>query len=226
MEIKSEFLTKENLKRVIDLTPENVEKVFEYATTNENGEKILSNDADKYDTLIKEVNICGEPNNRFPTTYFDLLKLQNTDVCVANFLRQTRIAHLNKGLSPEDERFTKLITFDYAGLRIFNGTNGIKMKDGEGIMKYASALPRKTIAQMLSLAIGHKFIEPLKETEKIDKEGNHILVMDSSKGIFRGMVPIISMETKKFLEESIMSRMQKPTPPTAPSGQGEDGGRE
>lgn len=230
METRNVTPTKEELKGMLDLTAENVEKIFLFSTSDANGKKILSNNSQEYNAIIKETNICEKPNDMFPTVYFDIVNLRDAKICVANFLKQLRIAFLNKGLSPEDARYKKLITSDYARLKMCDGTNVTKMNDGAGIMKYATVWADnkhpEALKQFLALMRGLEFIEPLKQTNQLDKNGKPIFAIDTTKGVFPGMIPQMSMETKKALEVLMMKQMQKPTPPTAPSRQGEDGGRE
>ena len=123
-------------KGILDLTPENVERVFLYASADQGGKRILSKDKTMYDALIHEVNACEKPDSRFPTVYFNEFKLLNTRLVVRNFLRQLRIFFLNKGLSPDNEKYVKCIPSDYARLKVCDGTNVIKMNDGAGWMKY------------------------------------------------------------------------------------------
>ena len=230
MENKKETLTKEELKGMLDLTPENVERVFLYATADKNGKRILSKDNTKYDALIHEVNACEKPDSRFSTVYFNEFKLVDTRFTVGNFLRQLRISFLNKGLSPDNEKYIKCIPSDYARLKICDGTNVIKMNDGTGSMKFATVWvgndQPETLNQLLTLAIGNNLIEPMRVTNKIGKDGKPVLGIDTTKGAFPGWIPLLSAETTKSLEALMMKQMQKPTVPTAPSGQGEDGSRE
>ena len=230
MKTKNETLTKEELKGLLDLTPENVEKVFLYSASDRDGNRILSNDENKYIALIHEVNACEKSDDRFPNVYFNEYKLRDARVAVINFLRQLRITFLNKGLSPEDERYKKIITSDYVRLKICDGTNVTKMNDGVENMKFATVWADKehpeSLNQLLTLAVGLRLIEPLKQTNHVDMNGKPILAINTTKGVFPRMMPQMSMETKKSLEVLMMKQMQKPTPPTAPSGQGEDGGRE
>lgn len=228
MENNKKTLTEEELKGMLDLTPENVEKIYIFSTTDYDGKKILSKSEENF--FVDKVDICKEPNDLFPPVYMDMHKLRTARVTVLNFLRQLRITFMNKGLSPEDERFKKMITADYARLKICDGTNVTKMNDGTGSMKYATVWANEkhpeALNQLLALAVGLEFIEPLKKTNQIGKNGKPIFAIDTTKGFLPELMPQMSMETKKALEALMMKQMQKTTAPTAPSGQGEDGVRE
>ena len=76
MKTKNETLTKEELKGFLDLTPENVEKVFLYSASDRDGNRILSNDENKYIALIHEVNACEKSDDRFPNVYFNEYKFK------------------------------------------------------------------------------------------------------------------------------------------------------
>ena len=104
------------------------------------------------------------------------------------------------------------------------------MNDGTGSMKFATVWvgndQPETLNQLLTLAIGNNLIEPMRVTNKIGKDGKPVLGIDTTKGAFPGLIPLMSAETKKALEALMIKQMKKPTAPTAPSGQGEDGSRE
>ena len=230
MENEKNTLTEE-LKGMLDLTPENVERVFLFSTVDADNKNIEPNDEKKYRAVIKEVNLCNQPNDMYPPAFFNMINFPKTRGCVANLIKQLRICFLNKGLRPDDPKYKKVITKDYARLKICDGkTNMVPMKDGEGMLKYATMWAdqnhTESLDKLLYLAIGLDFMEPLKITNQKDKAGNPILAIDTTKGIFPGIIPLMSKETKESLEEVFTARMQKPTAPTAPSGQGEDGSRE
>lgn len=189
MENEKNTLTEE-LKGMLDLTPENVERVFLYATADKNGKRILCKDSSKYDALIHEVNACAKPDSRFSTVYFNEFNLVNTRFAVGCFLRQLRISFLNKGLNPDNEKYIKCIPSDYARLKICDGTNVIKMNDGTGSMKFATVWvgndQPETLNQLLTLAIGNNLMDPLKVTNRIGKDGKPILGIDTTKGAFPG----------------------------------------
>lgn len=230
MENNMKIPTKEELK-YLDLTPENVDKVFLFSTLDSDNKIIETNDDSKYRAMIKEINLCDKPNDMYPPVYVNMFNFVETRGVVSDFIRQLRICFLNKGLKPDDPRYKKVITKDYARLKICDGkTNMVPMKDGEGMLKYATMWAdqnhTKSLDKLLYLAIGHNFMEPLKITKQKDKEGNPILAIDTTKGLLPGIIPQMSKETKESLEEVFIARMKKPTAPTAPSGQGEDGSRE
>ena len=230
MENNMKIPTKEELE-YLDLTPENVDKVFLFSTVDADNKKIEANDEKKYRAVIKEVNLCNQPNDMYPPAFFNMINFPKTRGCVANLIKQLRICFLNKGLRPDDPKYKKVITKDYARLKICDGkTNMVPMKDGEGMLKYATMWAdqnhTESLDKLLYLAIGLDFMEPLKITNQKDKAGNPILAIDTTKGLLPGIIPQMSKETKESLEEVFIARMKKPTAPTAPSGQGEDGSRE
>ena len=202
----------EDLK-YLDLTPENVEKVFLYCTVDADNKKIESNDDNKYRAMIKEINLCDQPNNIYSPIYVNMFNFVDTRGVVSDFIRQLRICWINKGLKPEDPKYKGLITKNYARLKICDGkTNMIPMRDGEGMLKYATiwADQKHTDAlnKLLCLGIGHGFIEPLKVANQKDKNGDPILVIDTTKGLFPGIIPQMSKETKESLEEVFRKHTQ------------------
>ena len=210
MENEKNTLTEE-LKGMLDLTPENVERVFLYATADKNGKRILCKDSSKYDALIHEVNACAKPDSRFSTVYFNEFNLVNTRFAVGCFLRQLRISFLNKGLNPDNEKYIKCIPSDYARLKICDGTNVIKMNDGTGSMKFATVWvgndQPETLNQLLTLAIGNNLMDPLKVTNRIGKDGKPILGIDTTKGAFPGLIPLMREEKKKALEALVIKQL-------------------
>lgn len=230
MENNMKIPTKEELE-YLDLTPENVDKLFLFCTVDFDEKKIETNDKDQYKAIIGDINLCDTPNDKYPPVYVNMLKFVETRGIVADLIRQLYICFLNKGLKPDNSKYKKVITKDYARLKICDGkTNMVPMKDGKGMLKYATMWAdqnhTESLDKLLYLAVGHRLIYPLKVVDQKDKAGNPILAIDTTKGILPGMIPQMSKETKESLEEVFTARMQKPTPPTAPSGQGEDGSRE
>ena len=78
------------------------------------------------------------------------------------------------------------------------------MNDGTGWMKYATVWvgnnQPEALNQLLTLAIGNNLIEPMKITNRMGKDGKPVLGIDTTEGIFPGMVPLMSAETQKVLE--------------------------
>ena len=96
----------------------------------------------------------------------------------------------------------------------------------EFVSVWANQEHKDSIDQLLYMARGLDLIYPLKDSGTKDKDGNPVLVVDTTHRIFERMVPRYSEETKATLSKLIMAKAKKPTTPTAPSGQGEDGGME
>ena len=97
------ILTEEELSGILDLTPENVEKIYVFSSTNYNGEKLLSKSEENY--FINKIDICREQVDSFPSVYIDMHKLRTVRVPVLNFLRQLRVIFMNKGLSVNEEKY-------------------------------------------------------------------------------------------------------------------------
>lgn len=202
----------EDLK-YLDLTPENVEKVFLYCTVDADNKKIESNDENKYRAVIMEINLCEQHNDMHLPVYVNMVTFPKTRQVVADLIKQLRICWINKGLKPEDPNYKRVITKDYARLKICDGkTNMVPMKDGSGMLKYATMWADQNhtdaLDKLLYLGVGLDFIKPLKVTNQKDKNGNQILAIDTTKGIFPGIIPLMSKETKESLEEVFRKHTQ------------------
>lgn len=230
MKEKLNIPTKEEISKFLDLNVENVNKVFLYSRTNENGEIIESNDPEKYGPFIKEIKLNENSSSEQPV-YFDLNKLFQTREAVMGFFQQLQISFWNKGLQKDDPRYTKTILKDLVGLKACDGkTNVIKLKNKMGreefVSLWANQEHKDSIDQLLYMARGLDLIYPLKDSGTKDKDGNPVLVVDTTHRIFEKMIPRYSEETKATLSKLIMAKAKKPTAPTSPNGQGEDGGME
>lgn len=230
MEEKINIPTKEEVSKFLDLNVENVNKVFLYATVDRNGKKLESSDFQKYKTVIKDATLLEEGSSD-KTVYFNLDKLLGVRGAISGFFQQLQISFWNKGLRNDDPRYTKTAVKDLIGLKACDGkTNVIKLKNKAGreefVSVWADQAHKDSIDQLLYMARGLEMIEPLKDSGAKDKSGNPILVVDTTHRIFEKMIPRYSEETKATLSKLIMAKAKKPTAPTAPSGQGEDGGME
>lgn len=230
MEEKINIPTKEEVSKFLDLNVENVNKVFLYATVDKNGNKLESNDFQKYKTVIKDTTLLKEDSSD-KTVYFNLDRLLGVRGAISGFFQQLQISFWNKGLQKDDPRYTKTAVKDLIGLKACDGkTNVIKLKNKAGkeefVSVWADQAHKDSIDQLLYMARGLEMIEPLKDSGAKDKSGNPVLVVDTTHRIFEKMIPRYSEETKATLSKLIMAKAKKPTAPTAPNGQGEDGGME
>ena len=230
MEEKINIPTKEEVSKFLDLNVENVNKVFLYATVDKNGNKLESNDFQKYKTVIKDATLLKEDSSD-KTVYFNLDRLLEVRGAISGFFQQLQISFWNKGLQKDDPRYTKTAVKDLIGLKACDGkTNVIKLKNKAGkeefVSVWADQAHKDSIDQLLYMARGLEMIEPLKDSGAKDKSGNPVLVVDTTHRIFEKMIPRYSEETKATLSKLIMAKAKKPTAPTAPNGQGEDGGME
>ncbi len=231
MKEKSNIPTKEDISKFLDLNVENVNKVFLYATTDRNGKRIESGENEKYDALLKAVTLRKEGTSSEEPIYLNMDRIFHIKGAVAGFFQQLQISFWNKGLQKDDPRYTKTILKDLVGLKACDGkTNVIKLKNKAGreefVSVWADQAHKDSIDQLLYMARGLEMIEPLKDSGTKDKDGNPVLVVDTTHRIFEKMIPRYSEETKATLSKLIMAKAKKPTAPTAPSGQGEDGGME
>ena len=230
MKEKLNIPSKEEISKFLDLNVENVNKVFLYATVDKNGDVIQSKDQKKYGVFIKDITLREDSSDEEPV-HFNYGNLLNTRAAVIGFFQQLQISFWNKGLQKDDSRYTKTILKDLVGLKACDGkTNVIKLKNKAGreefVSVWADQAHKDSIDQLLYLARGLDIIEPLKDSGAKDKAGNPVLVVDTTHNIFEKMIPRYSEETKATLSKLIMAKAKKPTAPTAPNGQGEDGGME
>lgn len=206
-----------DIQKIEDLNVANVHRVYEFFTTDEDGNKLTSKSDPKKNLTVK-VELCEKPVPEYPEVYMEIVKATQASHVVSKLIRQLKVVFFNKGLKPENPDYYRGVPVDFFRYKCPDGTNISKVlrksqTDPKGKIEYATlwADPNNTDAliELLYMARATELMEPLMVR---NKDGKNIFGIDLTKGIFPGMIPLMSEATKANLEKLMSQRMNGSTP--------------
>ena len=217
MEENIKIPSKEEVSQFLDLNVENVNKVFLYAKADLEGNILVDSEVakqEKLGPLMKAVTLREEGTSSETPVYLNLLRLVVVRGTVIGFFQPLQVSFLDKGLKKEDPLYTKAVLKDLIGLKACDGkTNVIKLKNKAGREEYVSVWAdqahKDSIDKLLYLARALYLIDPLRDSGVKDNAGNPVLSVDTTQGIFEGMIPRYSAESKATLAELMKRKAEK-----------------